>query len=100
MLAARRPEIGFVFAGPISLKSLSVQQRHVCADALLRRSNVRILGRLPPEDLPALYWGCDVGILPYRTDMPMLVENGFPLKALEMAAAGLPVVSSLMKPLR
>ncbi len=30
----------------------------------------------------------------------MLVENGFPLKALEMAAAGLPVVSSLMKPLR
>ena len=32
--------------------------------------------------------------------MRMIVENGFPLKALEMAAAGLPVVSTLMKPLR
>jgi glycosyltransferase involved in cell wall biosynthesis len=99
MLAARHPEIGFVFAGPISLDRLSAHQRRVC-DALLRQGNVRTLGRLPPEDLPALYWSCDVGILPYRTDMPMLVENGFPLKALEMAAAELPVVSSLMKPLR
>src|SRR5215472_18559356 len=98
-LAARRPEIGFVLAGPISLERLSPHQRRVCG-ALLRRSNVRALGRLQPEDLPILYWGCDVGIIPYRTDMPILVENGFPLKALEMAAAGLPVVSSLMKPLQ
>jgi glycosyltransferase involved in cell wall biosynthesis len=99
LLAARHPEIGFVFSGPIGLKNLSAQQRRDY-DTLLRRSNVRTLGRLPPEDLPALYWHCDVGILPYRTDMPVLVENGFPLKALEMAASGLPVVSSLMKPLQ
>jgi glycosyltransferase involved in cell wall biosynthesis len=98
-LAVRHPDIGFVLAGPINFASLSARQREEC-DALLRLSNVRSLGRLPPEDLPALYWSCDVGILPYRTDMRMLVENGFPLKALEMAAAGLPVVSSLMKPLQ
>lgn len=98
-LAIHHPDIGFVFAGPINFASLSARQRREC-DALLRLSNVRSLGRLPPEDLPALYWKCDVGILPYRTDMRTLVENGFPLKALEMAAAGLPVVSSLMKPLQ
>lgn len=98
-LAVGHPDIGFVFAGPINFSTLSAQQRRQC-DALLRLSNVRSLGRLPPEDLPALYWNCDVGILPYRTDMRMLVENGFPLKALEMAAAGLPVVSTLMKPLQ
>ena len=98
-LAARRPEIGFVLAGPVGLKNLSAQQRSDY-DALLHRSNVRALGRIPSEDLPALYSSCDVGILPYRADLPVLVENGFPLKALEMAAAGLPVVSSLMKPLR
>ena len=98
-IAIRHPEMGFVLAGPVNFASLSVQQRQDF-NALLGLSNVRTLGRLPPEDLPALYWSCDVGILPYRTDMPLLVENGFPLKALEMAAAGLPVVSSLMKPLQ
>jgi hypothetical protein len=66
----------------------------------VRATNVRLLGRLPVEDLPALYWSCDVGIIPYRTDLPKVVENGFPLKALEMAAAGLPVIASLMKPLK
>jgi glycosyltransferase involved in cell wall biosynthesis len=98
-LATNHPDIGFVFAGPINFASLSTRQRREY-DALLRVSNVRWLGRLPAEDLPALYWDCDLGILPYRTDMRTLVENGFPLKALEMAAAGLPIVSSLMKPLQ
>jgi glycosyltransferase involved in cell wall biosynthesis len=97
-LVARNPELGFVFAGPVALDHLSSEQRRSWAK-LQKAPNVLALGRIPAEDLPALYWCCDIGIIPYRTDLPMVVNNGFPLKALEMAAAGLPVVSSHMKPL-
>jgi glycosyltransferase involved in cell wall biosynthesis len=98
-IARRQPDIGFIYAGPVDTKHLSAAQQGAW-NRLLGLPNVRALGRLPPQDLPALYWTCHVGIIPYRTDMPILVNNGFPLKALEMAAAGLPVVSSLMKPLQ
>jgi glycosyltransferase involved in cell wall biosynthesis len=97
-LVARHSELGFVFAGPVELEPLSAPQ--LSWERLQRALNVCVLGRIPTEDLPALYWCCDVGFIPYRTDLPMIVENGFPLKALEMAAAGLPVVATLMKPLR
>jgi glycosyltransferase involved in cell wall biosynthesis len=97
-LAQRYPTSDFVYAGPIDSDNLLVSQR-TAWNRLLSFPNVRTLGPLPPEDLPMLYRTCDVGIIPYRTDMAMVVENGFPLKALEMAAAGLPVVSTLMKPL-
>jgi glycosyltransferase involved in cell wall biosynthesis len=98
-LVTNFPEIGFVFAGPSYLCNLSDGQRSAW-ERLQKMHNFRTLGRIPPEDIPALYWRCDVGIIPYRFDLPLVVENGFPLKALEMAAAGLPVVASLMKPLR
>jgi glycosyltransferase involved in cell wall biosynthesis len=98
-IAQRQPDIGFIYAGPVDTEHLSAAQRRAWK-CLLGLPNVRALGRLPPQDLPALYWTCQLGIIPYRTDMPILVENGFPLKALEMAAAGLPVVSSLMRPLQ
>jgi hypothetical protein len=39
-----------------------------------------------------------LSLLPYSMD-PLLVRNGFPLKALEMCAAGLPVISSELRPL-
>lgn len=92
------PDLGFVYVGPVDTPHLSAEQQLDWA-ALLALPNVRVLGRMQPQDLPALYRRCDVGIIPYREDMPMLVDNGFPLKAFEMAAAGLPVVSSLMRPL-
>jgi len=92
------PELGFVYVGPVDMPHLSAEQ-HLDWVALLALPNVRALGRIEPQDLPALYRQCDVGIIPYREDMPMLVDNGFPLKAFEMAAAGLPVVSTLMRPL-
>jgi glycosyltransferase involved in cell wall biosynthesis len=95
-LVARYPELGFVFAGPAA--HLSPAQERAWA-RLQQANNFRTLGRIPAEDLPALYHCCDVGIIPYRTDLPLIVDNGFPLKALEMAAAGLPVVSSYMKSL-
>ena len=97
-VARRHPGIGFIYAGPVDIEHLSPAQRQAW-HRLVALPNVCALGRVPPEDLPALYWRCQVGIIPYRSDMPMLVENGFPLKAIEMAAAGLPVVSTLMKPL-
>ena len=97
-VARRQPDIGFIYAGPVDTEHLSPAQRQAW-HRLVALPNVCALGRVPPEDLPALYWRCQVGIIPYRSDMPMIVENGFPLKAIEMAAAGLPVVSTLMKPL-
>jgi glycosyltransferase involved in cell wall biosynthesis len=55
-------------------------------------------GAVDPDRLPDLYAAADVGIIPYR-QYALLVDNGLPLKALEMCATGLPVVTSLMKPL-
>jgi glycosyltransferase involved in cell wall biosynthesis len=66
---------------------------------LRRVQNVSHFGVVEPERLPGLYAAADVGLLPYKTT-PFLVENGFPLKTLEMAATGLPVVSTPLDPLR
>ncbi|MGA7868973.1 MAG: glycosyltransferase, partial [Stellaceae bacterium] len=88
-VARRQPDIGFIYAGPVDIENLSPAQRQAW-HRLVALPNVCALGRVPAEDLPALYWRCQVGIIPYRSDMPMIVENGFPLKAIEMAAAGLP----------
>jgi hypothetical protein len=53
---------------------------------------------MAPTELAAVYRTADVGFIPYRRD-PWLVRNGFPLKTLEMAASGLPLVSSQMEPI-
>jgi hypothetical protein len=50
------------------------------------------------ERLPCIYRSADLGFIPYLRD-PYILRNGFPLKALEMCATGLPVVSTLMEPL-
>jgi hypothetical protein len=65
---------------------------------LLGEPNVRYFGEVVPERLPDLYSAADVGFVPYKQTR-LLVENGFPLKVLEMCATGLPVVSTLMKPI-
>lgn len=65
---------------------------------LKRRHNVRYGGVVSPAQLSALYAAADVGLIPYRQD-PLIVVNGFPLKTFEMAATGLPVVSTLMRPI-
>jgi glycosyltransferase involved in cell wall biosynthesis len=97
-LADKLNSVHFVYAGAVAHDRLISEDRASWA-ALLKRPNVSYLGMLDPEDLPQLYWLADRGFIPYR-HLPFLVQNGFPLKALEMAAAGLPVVSSLMEPLR
>jgi hypothetical protein len=65
---------------------------------LLRFPNVRHFGPVDPNRLPGLYRAADLGLIPYKRAVS-LVRNGFPLKALEMCATGLPAVSSLMEPL-
>lgn len=67
-------------------------------DALRRRPNVRAIGAVDPDRLPAIYRASDFGFIPY-VHARLITENGFPLKALEFAAVGLPVVSTLMRPL-
>ena len=71
---------------------------HALRQQAFAEPNVRYLGLAEPERLPDIYAAASLGFIPYQTN-PMLVESGFSLKALEMAASGLPVVSSLMRPL-
>jgi glycosyltransferase involved in cell wall biosynthesis len=93
-LAEKCPDTLLLFVGPVAHDS-RIQSRF---GALLRCPNVKSLGAVNPDRLPAIYRSADLGFIPY-TQAPLLVDNGFPLKALEMAAAGLPVVSSFMRPL-
>jgi glycosyltransferase involved in cell wall biosynthesis/SAM-dependent methyltransferase len=94
--ARRHPQTMFAFYGPV--QGLSVEDRREWR-ALLAERNVRYFGPVAPESLPDLYGAADIGLIPYK-HTPMLVENGFPLKALEMCATGLPVVSTDMRPIR
>ncbi len=89
------PGMLFVFAGPVA--HLSDEDETVWR-GLLVEPNVQHLGPVEAGTLPGLYRASDVGIIPYK-QTKVLVENGFPLKALEMCATGLPVVSTWMKPI-
>jgi glycosyltransferase involved in cell wall biosynthesis len=66
--------------------------------ALGELPNVRHYAAVAPEALPGIYAAADLGLVPYKHE-PWIVHGGFPLKVLEMAAAGLPVVATLMKPI-
>lgn len=94
-LATTLKKLQFVYAGPVEF--LERDDPALWA-ALLQFPNVTYLGFLDAADLPWLYHLSDRGFLPYR-QQPMIVNNPIPLKSLEMAAAGLPVVSTLMKSL-
>lgn len=88
------PEAVFVLIGParLTIRSGAGLKR------VLERPNVRKLDQVDPDRLPSIYRAADVGFIPYVLE-DWIARNGFPLKALEMAATGLPVVSTLMDPL-
>jgi len=52
-----------------------------------KRSRIHLIGRVPDDLLPALYWGADVFVLPS-------LYEGFGMPALEAMASGCPVVTS------
>jgi glycosyltransferase involved in cell wall biosynthesis len=93
--ANANPATLIVFVGPVG--SLNKPDRQAWR-RILRLPNVRSLRSMAPTDLAAVYRVADVGFIPYRRD-PWLMRNGFPLKTLEMAASGLPLVSSHMEPI-
>lgn len=95
ILAKRNPTALFVFAGPVHDLSSSQQKQW---QALVASENVRYMGVVDSKRLPSIYRASDIGIIPYRSDR-LLIENGFPLKTLEMCATGLPVVSTLLRPI-
>lgn len=93
--AGANPETVLVFVGPVEIQ----ERPDVEAWRRVRRlANVRHLPRMAPAELAAVYRSADLGFIPYRRE-PWLVRNGFPLKTLEMAATGLPVVTSHMEPI-
>ena len=90
------PSTAFIVFGPVA--DLPADDRELWK-RLLRTANFSYLGIASPEQLRLIYFEADVGLIPYRAT-PMIVESGFPLKALEMAASGLPVVTTAMNALR
>lgn len=88
------PEAVFVLIGPARLTIRS----GAGLKKVLERPNVRKLDQVDPDRLPSIYQAADLGFIPYVLE-DWIARNGFPLKALEMAATGLPVVSTLMDPL-
>jgi glycosyltransferase involved in cell wall biosynthesis len=93
--ALQEADTCLVFVGPVS--SLARQDAALWS-RVTGLSNVRYLGAVEPDRIPDLYAAADVGIIPYK-DPVYIRESGFALKALEMLAAGLPVVSMMMRPL-
>lgn len=64
-------------------------------DAACMPRNVRFLGRVSYEDLPAYLQHATVGIIPFNRDKYRdLVDATNPLKAYQYLASGIPVVSS------
>jgi hypothetical protein len=84
-----------VFAGPVDDLVTEDLERW---QHILSLKNVRHVGSMTPPELAALYRSSDLGFIPYKRER-FIVRNGFPLKTLEMAATGLPVVSTLMEPI-
>ncbi len=86
-VATRRPDWIISLVGPLSYG--------LDANDLARLRalpNVRFAGAVPPEQVPAVMAGCDVGLIPYKLNEQTRHVN--PLKVYEYLAAGRPVVGT------
>jgi glycosyltransferase involved in cell wall biosynthesis len=79
-----QPGLTLALFGPLRGEGESIKKR-VASHPL--GSRVLITGRVPDEDLPALYTGCDLFVYPSRYE-------GFGLQVVEAMACGAPVVTS------
>ena len=85
-LADARPEIQFVFVGPVV---------KVSEASLPRATNIHYLGSTPYIDLPAYIAGWDVAIMPFALNEATRFIS--PTKTLEYLAAGKPIVSTAIR---
>jgi ADP-heptose:LPS heptosyltransferase/glycosyltransferase involved in cell wall biosynthesis len=84
MLARRRRDVAFVFAGPT--------KDGVDVSALAAESNIFVGSYVPYEHLGGVYRNYTVGLVPYVLNE--LTQACNPLKAYEYLACGLPVVTT------
>jgi glycosyltransferase involved in cell wall biosynthesis len=94
-IARAEPESLVLLIGPFGGLNATERARW---QQVLTEPNVHHEEAMDPARLPAVYRAADVGIVPYLP-LPNIVNDGFPLKVLEMAATGLPVVSTMMRPI-
>lgn len=90
-LALEMPGHLVLLVGPVSFPPREAAE----FARLVALPNVIHRGTMSTPELNHLYRNCLLGIIPY-TDEDVIVRAGFPLKTLEMLAAGLPVVTSHM----
>jgi teichuronic acid biosynthesis glycosyltransferase TuaH len=83
-LAACNPQMSIVLAGPVWP---SFPVKNFC-----QYKNVHFLGPIKHWEIPSLYNGFDVGIIPYQTNK--FVKSTDPMKYYEYLAANLPIVSA------
>jgi len=83
-LAKNIPDKSIVLAGPV--------WSDFPKEKLSEFKNVYFLGPIKYEEIPALYNGFDVGIIPYKVNE--FIRSTDPMKFYEYLAAGLPVVST------
>lgn len=83
-LAALEPNWNFVFVGPLTSEDIRKKLEGL--------ANIHFHDPVTLSDIPSVLKSFDIGILPYRDNTFFRALN--PLKFYEMAAAGLPVVSS------
>ncbi len=88
-VATEHPEWTFVLAGPSTVAGRA---------PLASLPNVRLVGPIPYQDMPALLRGCDACLVPYR--LGGLVDYVLPKKLYEYLAVGKPVVATALPALR
>lgn len=89
-LADRHPRWSLVMAGEVAGK-----RSGKTADHLPRRPNLHWIGPQRHEDLPALYHGWDLALMPFVVDES--TRSACPLQTLEYMAADVPVVSTALR---
>ncbi|MFA5188355.1 MAG: glycosyltransferase [Patescibacteria group bacterium] len=83
-LAKNNQDKSIVLAGPV--------WPNFPKDKFEEYKNIHFLGPIKYEDIPALYNGFDVGIIPYKIND--FIKSTDPMKFYEYLAAGLPIVST------
>jgi glycosyltransferase involved in cell wall biosynthesis len=90
-LATELPLASFILVGRVANLS---ESDLVVFNRLKVKNNVYILGEKKPKDISDYMHGCDINIMPYKTDKSVWASSGYPLKLHEYLAVGKPTVSA------